>query len=301
MALVIVLLMWGRLFAPPALLQGVLLMITTTYLVVAYNWVDTHIPSYGNPCVDYSVFWRRTLLMIIGFTTSAIVILIPRLPSALRHYRRILSRTIRSNKDLYALCVASWSHEYPDLKETSEKQILTTSETLASIVGPFLLWKFEFSGSNFDAATLTHVTNLCTTINQSLSQLLVYSSLLPRDLKELFTRLSGAIDERIIGDLIAVLTLVEQSLKTGDPLPAVLLVPLIARCVGLNRAFAREENGHGKLSMDTIKEEGFRKYCVVMRAFVRLLCAADVLVWRIKTAVGDTSYVDVEQPLTYRH
>jgi hypothetical protein len=301
MALVIVLLMWGRLFAPPALLQGILFMTTTTYLVVAYSWADTHIPSYGNPGVGYSVFWRRTLLVIIGFTTSAIVIFIPRPPSASRHYRRILSRTIRSNKDLYALYVASWSHEYPDLKETTEKQILINSETLASIAGPVLLLKFEFSSSNFDAATLTHVTNLCMTINQSLSQLLVYSSLLPRDLKEMFARLSGALDERIIGDLMAVLTLVEQSLKTGDPLPAVLPVPLIARCVGLNRAFARQESGHGTLSMDTIKEKGFRKYCVVMSAFVQMLSAADELVWRIKTAVGETSYVDVEQPLTYRH
>jgi hypothetical protein len=139
------------------------------------------------------------------------------------------------------------------------------------------------------------------TINQSLSQQLVYSSLLPRDLKEMFTRLSGALDERVIGDLMAVLTLVEQSLKTGDPLPAVLPVLLTARCVGLNRAFAREESGHGTLSMDTIKEEGFRKYSVVMSTFVQPLGAAEELVWRIKTAVGETSYVDVEQPLTYRH
>jgi len=112
---------------------------------------------------------------------------------------------------------------------------------------------------------------------------------------------SSALDERVTGDLMTVPTLVEQSLKTGDPLPTVLPVPLIGRCVGLNRSFAREESGHGTLSMDTIKEEGFRKYSVVMSVFAQLLGAADELVWRIKTAVGETSYVDVEQPLTYRH
>lgn len=300
MAVAITLLMWGRLFAPPALLQGVLLMASTTYLVVAYSWVDTHIPSYGNPGVGYSVFWRRALLVMIGFTTSAIVIFIPRPPSASRHYRRVLSRTLRRSKDLYALYVASWSHEYPDLKETTEKEILANAETLASIVGPIALLKFEFSSSNFDAETLTHVTHLCMTINQSLSQLLVYSKLLPRDLKERFARLSGALDERIIGDLMAVLTLVEQSLKSGDPLPAILPIPLIARCVGLNRAFAREEAGQGDLSIQTIKEEGFRKYCVVLSAFVQLLGAADELVLRVKIAVGETSYVDVEQPFLSR-
>lgn len=300
MALAIVLLMWGRLFAPPALLQGVLLMASTLYLVIAYSWIDTHIPSYGNPGAGYSVFWRRTLLVMIGFTASAIVIFIPRPPSASRHCRRILSSTLRSSKDLYALYVTSWSHEYPDLKETSEKQILTNGETLGSILGPIGLLKFEFSSSNFDAGTLTHVTNLCMTINQSLGQLLMYSSQLPQHLKERFARLSGALDERVVGDLMAVLTLVEQSLQTGGPLPALLPVPLIARCVGLNRAFAREEAGKGSLSMDTIKEEGFRKYCVVLSAFVQLLGAADELVWQVKTAVGETSYVDVEQPFLSR-
>jgi hypothetical protein len=304
MALAIVILMWGRLFAPPALLQGVLLMASTLYLVVAYSWVDTHIPSYGNPGVGYSVFWRRTLLVMIGFTASAIVIFVPRPPSASRHYRRILSSTIRSSKDLYALYVTSWSHEYPDLKETSEKQILTINETLASIAGPIGLLKFEFSSSNFDAETLTHVTNLCMTINQSLSQLLIYSPLLPSHLKDRFGRLSGALDQRVIGDLMAVLTLVEQSLQTGAPLPALLPVPLIARCVGLNQAFAKEGNGSGRgdlgLSRDMIQEEGFRKYCVVLSAFVQLLGAADALVWRVKMAVGETSVVDVELPFLSR-
>jgi len=301
MALAIILLMWGRLFAPPALLQGVLLMASTLYLVVAYSWVDTHIPSYDNPGVGYSVFWRRALLVMIGFTASAIVIFIPRPPSASRHYRRVLSSTIRSSKDLYALFVTSWSHEYSDLKETSEKQILINAETLGAIAGPIGLLKFEFSSSNFDTETLTHVTALCMTINQSLSQLLMYSVYLPQDQKERFARMSGALDERIIGDLMAVLTLVEQSLMTGDPLPAVLPVPLFARCVRLDRALAREEAGQGILSIDAIKKEGFRKYCVMLSAFVQLLGAADELVWRVKTAVGETSYVDVEQPFLSRN
>ena len=296
MALAVTCLMWGRLFAPPALLQGVLLMASTLYLVVAYSWMDTHIPAYGNPGVGYSVFWRRTLLVLIGFTTSAIVIFFPRPPSASRHYRRMLSSSIRSSKDLYALYVASWSHEYEDLKETAEKQVLATSEQLSSIIGPIGLLKFEFSSSNFDAETLMHVTQSCMTINQNLSQLLVYSNLLPRDLKDRFARMSGALDERIIGDLMAVLTLVEQSLTTSDPLPAALPVPLIARCVGLNRAFRNEESGKGSLTLDTINDEGFRRYCVVLSAFIQLLNATDELVWYVKSAVGETSYLDVEQP-----
>lgn len=295
MALAIVVLMWGRLFAPPALLQGILLTASTTYLVVAYSWVDTHIPSYGNPGVGYSVFWRRTLLVIIGFTASAIVIFIPRPPSASRHYRRILSNTLRTNKDLYALFVSSHTRTYTDLQETTERSILTNWNTLNEIAGPINLLKFEFSSSNFDAATLTRVTNLCMSMTQQLSQLLTYSRSLPPDLLHRFRHISGAFDQDIIGDLMAVLTLIEQSLKTGDPLPAILPVPLVARCVRLDRAFTEAEAGHGHvatLSRDTIRGEGFRGYCVVLSAFVQLLGCADELVWWVKGAVGETSRVD---------
>ncbi|KIW77662.1 hypothetical protein Z517_07494 [Fonsecaea pedrosoi CBS 271.37] len=301
MALAVVMLMWGRLFAPPAFLQGVLLMASTLYLVVAYSWVDTHIPSYGNPGVGYTVFWRRVLLVMIGFTASAIVIFIPRPPSASRHCRRVLASTIRDSKDLYALYVMSWTHKHSDLEETSEKQILASVETLGGIAGPLALLRFEFSSSNFDAETLSHVANICMDINQSLSQLILFSNQLRQDYKERFAKVTGALDESLIGDLMAVLTLVEQSLETGSPLPAVLPVPLIARSAGLSEAFARDKAGQLTLSIDAIKDEGFRKYCVVLSAFVQLLSAVDDLVWRVKTAVGETSYVDVEQPFLSRH
>jgi Putative ER transporter, 6TM, N-terminal len=41
MAVMIVCLMWGRLFAPPALLQAFIVMAATVYMVVAFSWVDT--------------------------------------------------------------------------------------------------------------------------------------------------------------------------------------------------------------------------------------------------------------------
>jgi hypothetical protein len=41
MAVVIPFLMWGRLFGSPAMLQAVLAMASTLYLVVSYSWVDT--------------------------------------------------------------------------------------------------------------------------------------------------------------------------------------------------------------------------------------------------------------------
>jgi len=69
-----------------------IMLTSTMYTVVSQSWVDTHIPSYGNPGVGYMVFWRRILLVLIGFTAAMIVTFFTKPPSGIRHYRRLLSR-----------------------------------------------------------------------------------------------------------------------------------------------------------------------------------------------------------------
>lgn len=254
-----------------------------------------HQPSYGNPGVGFEVFWRRTLLVLIGFVTAAIVTFLPRPPSAARHNCEVISGTIRTNKDLYALLLASWRNPHDDLSAVAEKLAIQNAETLAALAGPIALLRFEFSSSNFDSATLRQVLGLCVTINESLGQLLIFSVKLSQQLKNRFASLSGALDEGVIGDIMAVLTLVEQALKTGDPLPAMLPVPLVARCLGASRNTNTDaEWDRHALSLDLVREESFRKYCVVLSAFVQLLGAVDELVFVVKGAVGETQIVDLE-------
>ena len=44
------------------------------------------------------------------------------------------------------------------------------------------------------------------------------------------------------------------------------------------------------LGVDTVEEGSFRKDYVVVSAFIQLRGAADGLVWRVKTAISETSY-----------
>lgn len=283
MAPAIVCLMWGRLFASPAILQGVILSAATVFLVVGYSWDDTHIPSYGNPGVGYSVFWRRTLLILIGFTASAIVTFLPCPPSAARHYCKVLSDTLRSSKDLYALLLSSWAHPYKDLGPTAEKATITIAETLSSIAGPIELIHFEISSSNFDGDTLHKVVELCTTTDYSLSQLFMYGGDMSEELKFRFAHLTGALDHGFVGDFMAVLSLIEQALKSGDPLPVLLPTPLLGRSL----RYITVPSGEDVLTLDLVRSEAFRKYCAVLSAFVGMLGAIDELVLVVKDAVGE--------------
>ncbi|KAK5019067.1 hypothetical protein LTR60_001247 [Cryomyces antarcticus] len=119
-------------------------------------------------------------------------------------------------------------------------------------------------------------------INQNISQLFNCAISPPEDLKARFARFTGALDERFVGDTMAVLSLVEQALKTGDPLLAVLPTPLVSHCLGVHEKPMGDDQDI--LSVDVIRREDFRKYCVV-------LSAIDELVLAVKGAEGEGHYV----------
>lgn len=243
----ILVLMWFRLFGSPAFIQAFIITAATLYLTAAYSWVDTHIPSYGNPGVGYSVFWRRVVLVLVGFTASAFVTYFPRPPSAGRHYRRVLSRTLSSFQDRYALLVTHATHvehnrdrevqvppgtHHPNgsgFMSTVEKNTIETADLLSSILGPIQLLKFEFSSTDFTAGGLSKITSLTTNMNFNLFQLFYYLSQLPPEFKRRFFLLSGAFGQQFVGDFMGVLSLLSHSLESGDALPHVLPAPLTVR------------------------------------------------------------------------
>jgi hypothetical protein len=112
------------------------MMAATMYMVVSYSWIDTHIPSYGNPGVAYNVFWRRLLLVLIGYAASSIVMLFPRPPSGNKHYREMLSHQITTVKDRYALFASTWRSPDDDYLEVVEKEAIICEEILVSLVEP---------------------------------------------------------------------------------------------------------------------------------------------------------------------
>ncbi|RSL98392.1 hypothetical protein CEP52_010374 [Fusarium oligoseptatum] len=154
MAVAIALMMWWRLFAPPEHLPAGVMLAATMYIVVAYNWVDSHIPSYGNPGVGYTVFWRRLLLVLCGFAVAAVATAFPRPPSGSQQYRFLLSDQISAVNDRYVLLVSTWRSPPDDLVDVMEKEALASEKLLHSLIRPISLTKYEFSTSNIDSKTL---------------------------------------------------------------------------------------------------------------------------------------------------
>lgn len=288
----IVVLMWWRLFAPPDQIQAPIMMASTMYLVVSYSWMDTHSPTYGDPGVGYTIFWRRLLLVLVGFGAATIVLFFPRPPSGSRHYRELLSRQIATVKERYALYLSTWQYAPADLDQVMQAEFFSSQGTLEASLPSIQQLKFEFSTSNIDSITLSAVCNLCCNLNTHITQLALQTGRLPPHLRSRFMLLTGANHESLVSDLMAVLSLIQGSLISGNPLPAVLPTPLLGNSFQ-KRATTSKETDISEES--TIKEiltgDDGRLWASSLTSYMSLLGTVDELVVVLKRAVGEESEV----------
>lgn len=221
---------------------------------------------------------------------ATIVQVFPRPPSASRHICKSLSNAIRSLSDHYAILVVCWGQSDSEAGRFAEKISIQLAETLTSLDGPIALLQFEFSSSPFDSKSLGQVKELCHEINLNLGRMLSLSSSLPVDLQDRLARSAGVIDDRNIGDIMAVVGVVEQSLKTGDALPEVLPAPLLKRCL----EFWNSRDVNINLTMDLIRDENYRKFCVAVSSYLKFLTSVDDLVLVMKGVLGEAHVVSRE-------
>lgn len=296
MGVAIVILMWWRLFAPPDQMQAGIMMASTMYLVVSYSWMDTHSPTYGDPGVGYTIFWRRVLLVLVGFGAATLVLFFPRPPSGSRHYRELLSRQIATVKERYALYLSTWQDAPADLVQVTEAEFFLSQATLEASVPSIMLLKFEFSTSNIDSATLSAACALCCSLNTHITQLVLQTRRLPPHLRSRFMLYTGATHESLVSDFMAVLSLVQGSLISGGPLPAVLPTPLLGNSFQKRATTSKEPDISPKeLEELTIKGiltgDDSRLWASTLASYMSLLGTVDELVVVLKRAVGEESEV----------
>ncbi|KAI8160934.1 hypothetical protein K4K49_002130 [Colletotrichum sp. SAR 10_70] len=292
MAVLIIPLMWWRLFTPPEHLAAGIMLAATAYMVVAYSWIDSHVPTYGNPGVGYQIFWRRVLLVLVGNASAMLIGLFPRPMTGSRQYRHILSTSLLGVKDRYALLVSTWRLPPDDLVQFIEKETAMCDGILDAIGRPIELTKFEFSTSNIDTETLQRATYLCRSINASLAELGLYMTELPLPLRARLMSSMSIGEENLVVDLMSTLSLVQQSLDSGEPLPALLPTPLISRALRA-REVQRAKQDDLNVREQLESHEG-RQLIGAINAFTRFLGAVDDLVMVTKKAVGETSHVNLE-------
>ncbi|KAL4895284.1 hypothetical protein BDV59DRAFT_191799 [Aspergillus ambiguus] len=289
-AVMTAILMWWRLFLPQHFTMAAIMSGVTFVLVVGFSYDDAHIQQYGLPGHGYEAFWKRLVTVLLGFVAAFVVQLFPRPPSTTRHACKTLSNTVRTLSDHYSLLLSHWGridHQNP-IGAVVEKISLDVAETLMSLDGPISMLRFEISLGPFNQDVLAHMKKLCQDMNLALSRLLILSTSLPPEFQERLIHTAGIRDEHAIGDIMAVLSIVEQALQSGLPLPERLPTPLIRRCY---------ESWHIRrmtvaLSKTLIEDENYRRYCVAVSSYLKFLSIIDDMVLALKETLGESHIID---------
>jgi hypothetical protein len=169
---------------------------------------------------------------------------------------------------------------------------MTLAEELSSLSGPIALLRFEFSSSPFNSPAMRQVKSLFQDINQNLGRCLSVASS-PLELQSLLTQRTGMLDQRNISDIMAVLSIGEQALKTSDALSEVLPTSVVKRCY----EYWRDMNAKTDMDMrtetiqfskDLVRDKNYRKFCVAVSSYLKFLEAVDELVLAVKEVLGET-------------
>ncbi|KAH7311422.1 hypothetical protein B0I35DRAFT_452695 [Stachybotrys elegans] len=285
----ILILVWLRIYLPPAYLTASILGAATSCLVIGYSYDDAHIAQYGLPGRGYEAFWKRLVLVLIGFAAATVAQIFPRPPSATRHISKTLSNTANTLCDHYALLLSHWGRRgsHSPLGAVAEEISIGVSESLASVDGMLALLRYEISGSPFDQASLRQIQGHLSGINHALRRLLDLSASLPHHLQDRLAHQFGLLDDKMIGDAMAVLNIVAQALLTGSPLPERLPTSLVRRFFDN----LQEQHARPIFSKALVRDDGYRRYCVAMAAYLKFLSVTDDLVVTMKQTVGERHIV----------
>ncbi|KAH7142812.1 hypothetical protein B0J13DRAFT_50985 [Dactylonectria estremocensis] len=296
-AFMIVPLIWWRIFLPPAFTQATIMGGATFALVVGFSWDEDHIHQYGLPGKGYEAFWKRLVTVLLGFAAALIVQLFPSPPSATSHVCKTLANSVRTLSDHYALLVSHWGRPEQNsaLGAVTRQLSLEVAEILLSLNPAIALLKGELSFGPFDSKTLKHTQEQCEYMNQALGGLLNQAASLPVELQQRHVHVMGMLDDQSIGDVMAVLGIIEQALRTGSPIPERLPAPLVRRVVD----FYNIQDPASMLTTALIKDESYRRYCVAVMLYLKLLTSIDDLLLVLKGALGERHIIyqweDVER------
>ncbi|KZT25917.1 hypothetical protein NEOLEDRAFT_1132953 [Neolentinus lepideus HHB14362 ss-1] len=229
--------MFIRLFAPPALLSGVVTSAVTIPLIVGYSWIDGHLPVLGNPGVGWSIAWKRWVLVVIGSAASFIIMMLP--PKSGRKAVRLRNATtIKRIGNLYSLLISRWIENTPSLDDaTSESwsaffraDIVSIAEQLQTLKGMTAIAKWEggirgrWPFEEYDRLVDVQIQML-----GNLGQLGGALAHINKEWRQTLLHRTRLLNPNFIADVLSLFALISQSLRTAEPLPEVLPQTLFER------------------------------------------------------------------------
>ncbi|KAG1836030.1 hypothetical protein DFJ58DRAFT_191501 [Suillus subalutaceus] len=114
-----------------------------------------------------------------------------------------------------------------------------------------------------------------------------------------FLRRTRMLDSDFQGDVLAVISLISNALRTGSPLPQITPCPLLDRFMirhhGLNVVHEESEDNYGlprMLTVETLENLQYLTFCVGVSTTFGIITRLDRLMVAVKELVGEQYHID---------
>ncbi|PAV21583.1 hypothetical protein PNOK_0154000 [Pyrrhoderma noxium] len=294
----------------PASPMTLTIFCVTTGLVFGYSWQDTHLPSLSYAGIGIEVAWKRFLLVTIGVTAAFIISFLPPSTTLRRYLRTTYATTAQQLGGAYCDVVSlSTVPEGPEgiaiIKELMAIRMKLRRSTALMANVPY---EFSLRGK-WPKERYKVVCEIQMEIAYLLSHLRSVTEHLELSWARAFLRRTRFLDPEFQGDVLAVISMISTSLRTGSPLPQVTPCPLLDRFVasahrhGLyvlrppdsgTGTLYEDEDSFGlprKLTTETLEDEQYMYFSVGVANAYQIVTRLDRLMIATKELVGEQFHI----------
>ncbi|KAJ2933854.1 hypothetical protein H1R20_g3236, partial [Candolleomyces eurysporus] len=289
-----------RLYCPIPPMTNIVAFVTAI-LVLGYSYQSTHQFVPAPQGVGWDVAWRRFVLVTIGVVAAFLGSMLPPNMTLRRYQRSLLSTTCTELGTIYC-SIITFATFTPRTQARMEEIISSLVATRAklnrsSALSTNIVYEFSLRG-RWPKKRYQQILELQLAIAYSLSHLMSVMEHLEPSWTRAFLKRARFLDPDFQGDVLAVISMISSSLRTGNPLPQVTPCPLLDRFMmryhGLDVIHQDSEEDYGLprlLTLDTLKDEQYLMFCVGISIAYRIMNRLDRLMLATKEIVGEQYHI----------
>ncbi|KAF9261178.1 hypothetical protein L218DRAFT_981064 [Marasmius fiardii PR-910] len=277
----------------------VLIFLVTTFLIVGYSYQDSHIILPGNPGVGWDVAWRRFTLVTVGVTAAFLFSFFPPSYTIRRYQRATLATTSSEIGAIYCAIISYASSRNAEEDQEIVKSLVAIRSKLnrSAVLKTNVMYEFSLRG-RWPAKRYHKVLELQIQLTYSLSNLLSIIEHLEPTWTRAFLVRTRLFDPDFQGDMLAVISMISHSLRTGDPLPQITPCPLLNRMMlkyhGLNVVSRDDDHDYGisrTLTPEMLENKQYMIFCVGVSIAFGIVNRLDRLMLAVKEIVGEDYHI----------
>ncbi|KAG1718215.1 hypothetical protein EDB19DRAFT_1899481 [Suillus lakei] len=290
---------FARLYWPIPPMTNLIIWVTTA-LVVGYSYEDTHLAVSSSPGWGIDVAWRRFVLVTVGVLAAGIFSLLPPSTTIRSYQRRTLATTSAELGSIYC-SVVSYANSRVDGDNTPIiRSLLAIRSKLkrSLVLKENVIYEFSLRGK-WPAERYHKILEIQMQIAYQLCHLMSIVHHLEPAWAHAFLRRTRMLDSDFQGDVLAVISLISNALRTGSPLPQITPCPLLDRFMlrhhGLNVVHEESEDNYGlprTLTVETLENLQYLTFCVGVSTTFGIITRLDRLMVAVKELVGEQYHID---------